>query len=136
MIWERLSFIRIPMSLCLLMVLILSIWATVRTLRSETAAELKTKVWVDAVFIWGFLAFLSGLLGTSVGLIRAFQGAEAAGTFWSPLAAPGIVPATLSPTLGTAIFGLAAFVWFLLQHRWRLLRAEIPAGEEPEAAVA
>ena len=133
MIWERLGFIRFPMLLCLLVVLALVIWAGVKVLRSETATELKTKVWIDAVLIWGFFAFLTGLLGTTVGLIQAFQGAEAAGTFWSPAAAGGIVIATLSPTLGTVILGFAGFVWFLLQHRWRLLRAELADGPKIEA---
>lgn len=124
MIWERLGFVRWPMSLCLLLVIVLALWASLSLFRSGASPSLKTKVWIDAVGVWGFLAFLTGLLGASTGLILALQGAERAGTMASPEAASGLVIATLSPSLGTTIFGVAAFVWFLLQLRWRLLRAD------------
>jgi len=125
MIWERLGFVRWPMSLCLLMVIVLAIWASLSLYRNGANPSPKTKVWIDAVGVWGFLAFLSGLLGASAGLILALQGAERAGTMASPEAAPGLVIATLSPSLGTTIFGAAVFVWFLLQLRWRLLRTDV-----------
>jgi len=124
MIWERLGFVRWPLSLCLLMVIVFALWASLSLARGGARPSLRTKVWIDAVGVWGFLAFLSGLLGASAGMILALQGAERAGTMASPEAASGLVIATLSPSLGTAIFGISVFVWFLLQLRWRLLRAE------------
>ena len=123
MIWSRLGFIRWPLSLCLLMVIIFALMAAVALHRSGGSHNLKTKIWIDAVAVWGFLAFLSGLLGASVGLILALQGAERAGTMASPQAASGLVVATLSPSLGTTIFGVAVVVWFVLQLRWRLAGA-------------
>lgn len=120
MIWARLGFIRWPMSLCLLMVVVFAVWAALALRRGSGT----TKIWIDAVAVWGFLAFLSGLLGASVGLILALQGAERAGTMASPEAASGLVMATLSPSLGTLVFGLSVFAWFLLQLRWRLSAAE------------
>ena len=125
MILERLGFVRWPLSICLVMVIILAGWAALNLVRGGATPTLKTKVWIDAVGVWGFLAFLFGLLGTSVGLILALQGAERAGTMASPEAARGLVIATLSPSLGTTIFAFAVFVWFLLQLRWRLLRAKV-----------
>lgn len=125
MMLERLGFVRWPLTVCLLMVIVLAVWAAVSLIRDGADPTDKTKVWIDAVGVWGFLAFLSGLLGASVGLILALQGAERAGTMASPEAASGLVVATLSPSLGTTIFGAAVFVWFLLQLRWRLLRAHV-----------
>ena len=123
MIWERLLFVRWPLAFCLVMVIGMGIWATLRLLRDGGSPRLETKVWIDAVGVWGFLAFLSGLLGASAGLILALQGAERAGTMASPQAARGLVVATLGPTLGTTVFGVAVIVWFVLQLRWRLGRA-------------
>ena len=124
MMFERLGFARWPLTICLLMVIIVAVWAAVSLFRGGANPSLKTKVWIDAVGVWGFLAFLSGLLGASVGLILALQGAERAGTMASPEAASGLVVATLSPSLGTTIFAFSVFVWFVLQLRWRLLRAD------------
>jgi len=124
MILARLGFIRWPLSLCLLMVIVFTLVAIVALARGESVRSVKTKIWIDAVGVWGFLAFLSGLLGASAGLILALQGAERAGTMASPEAAAGLVIATLSPSLGTTIFGVAVFVWFLLQLRWRLAGAD------------
>lgn len=125
MIWERLGFIVWPLALSFVMVSVLAVWMSIRLFRSGAVADLKTKVWIDAVGVWGLLAFLSGLLGASVGLIVALQSVERAGAFVPTEAAGGIFIATLSPSLGTTIFGFAVFAWFLLQLRWRLLRAEV-----------
>ena len=123
MIWERLGFVRWPMAVCLLMVILFSVWAFIALARDRGQATLKTKIWIDAVGVWGFLAFLTGLLGTSVGLIFALQGIERAGAVFSREAAPGFVIATVSPTLGTAIFGAAVLCWFVLQLQWRRRQA-------------
>ena len=123
MIWERLGFIRWPMAVCLLMVIVFAVWASFSLARDGKRATPGTRIWIDAVGVWGFLAFLTGLLGASVGLIRALQGMERAGAVLSREAAPGFVIATISPTLGTAIFGTAVLVWFLLQVRWRRVQA-------------
>ena len=124
MILERLGFVQWPLTICFLMVIIAAAWAGLRLLRDGAHPSVQTKVWIDAVGVWGFLAFLSGLLGASAGMILALQGAERAGTMGSPEAASGLVIATLSPSLGTTIFAFSVFVWFLLQLRWRLLRAD------------
>lgn len=124
MIFARLGFVRWPLTICILMVTIAAVWAAVSLIRGGANPTLKTKVWIDAVGVWGFLAFLVGLLGASVGLILALQGAERAGTMASAEAASGLVVATLSPSIGTTIFAIAVVLWFFLQLRWRLLRAE------------
>jgi len=124
MIWARVGFVRWPLSLCLLMVIVFTLIAVAALAKSGGARKTRTKIWIDAVGVWGFLAFLSGLLGASVGLIQALQGAERAGTMASPEAAAGLVMATVSPSLGTTVFGVAVFFWFLLQLRWRLAGAD------------
>ena len=130
MVWARLGFVRWPLSLCLLMVVVFTLIAVATLARSGGARSIKTKIWIDAVGVWGFLAFLSGLLGASVGLIRALQGAERAGTMASAEAAAGLVMATVSPSLGTAVFAVAVLVWFLLQLRWRLAGADAAVGAD------
>lgn len=131
MILSRMGIFQWPLTVCFLMVAVLTVWAAVQLLRDGATPTLRTKAWIDAVRVWGFLAFLVGLTGASVGMIFALQGAERAGTMASPEAARGLVIATITPSLGTMVFALAVFVWFVLQLRWRLLRANLSGLVSP-----
>ena len=77
--------------------------------------------------VWGFLAFLTGILGGVVGIIFSFQAIEAAGAFVGTAIAPGAKMTLLSLGFGTMICGCAVVLWYSLQLRWRLLQA---ASEE------
>ncbi len=126
-LWISLGFIRWPLLLAAVAVFALSIWSASRLFRPDPRADLRTKAWVDAVFFWGGFAFLSGILGTVVGVIIASQSIEAAGQVSTSLVWGGIKIALLSSALGGLILGVAALSWFALQLRWRLLVADAAA---------
>lgn len=127
--WEAIGFFRWPMSLCFLAVIVLGLWSALKLFRVEASPKLRTKVWLDGVLVWGFLAFLSGILGGVVGIILSIQSIEAAGAFVGTAAAPGAKMTLLSLLFGTTILGFALLLWYVLQLRWRLLQAASAEAE-------
>ncbi|HSM59683.1 MAG TPA: MotA/TolQ/ExbB proton channel family protein [Longimicrobiales bacterium] len=130
-IWRDMGFIRWPLFLSVLVVVALSVWSTLRLFRPGAAAEPRTKAWVDAILFWGGFALISGVLGTLVGIIIAAQSIEAAGQISTTLVWGGIKVAMLSSVFGILILAGASLVWFVLQLRWRLLRAAAAPGGWP-----
>jgi len=122
--WEAIGFFRWPMSLCFFLVVLLGLWSALKLFRPEASPELRLKAWLDGVLVWGFLAFLNGILGGVVGIILSLQAVEAAGAFQGTAMAPGIKMTLLSIFFGTLILGLAVLLWYVLQLRWRFLQAE------------
>ena len=127
-LWIALGFIRWPLALAAVIVMVLSVWSATRLFGSKPQADLRTKAWVDAVFFWGGFAFIVGILGTVIGVIIASQSIEAAGSISTSLVWGGIKVALLSSALGALILSLASLSWFALQLRWRLLVADAAAG--------
>lgn len=121
--WEAIGFFRWPMSLCFFLVVLLGLWSALKLFRPGASPELRTKAWLDGVLVWGFLAFLNGILGGVVGIILSIQSVEAVGAFQGTAMAPGIKMTLLSILFGTMILGFAVLVWYVLQFRWRLLQA-------------
>lgn len=121
--WEAIGFFRWPMSLCFLMAVLLGLWSALKLYRPGASPELRTRAWLDGVLVWGFLAFLNGILGGVVGIILSLQAVEAAGAFLGTAMAPGVKMTLLSILFGTMILGFAVLVWYVLQLRWRLLQA-------------
>ena len=121
--WEAIGFFRWPMSLCFLAVAILGLWSALKLFRIGASPELRTKAWLDGVLVWGFLAFLNGILGGVVGIILSIQSIEAAGAVVGTAMAPGMKMALLSLVFGTMVLGFAVLLWYVLQLRWRLMRA-------------
>ena len=130
MIWEAIGFIRWPLTLSFLAVVLLALWSAVRLFRPGASPDLRTKAWLDAILFWGGFALISGVLGTLIGIIIASQAIEAAGDVSTTLVWGGIKVAMLSSAFGTMILGFAALLWFVLQLRWRLLLAQV---EDPKA---
>ncbi len=87
-------------------------------------AGLVAKTWVDAILFWGGFAAITGMLGSIVGVIIAFQSIEAAGEVSATLIAGGIKVALLSSSFGVLVLGFAALLWFGLQFKWRMLQAD------------
>ena len=123
-LWTDLGFIRWPLALSVVAVLLLTAWSTYKLFRSDARPDLRTKAWLDAILFWGGFALLSGVLGTLIGIIIASQSIEAAGEVHPTLVWGGIKIAVLSSALGALILALASLVWFGLQLRWRLLVAD------------
>lgn len=121
---QMVGFWRWPLVVCFGLVVALGLWSAARLFRSGGSPDPRTRVWVDATLFWGLFALVCGALGSVMGVIRAFQGFETAGTFMSPLVAPGVVMATVTPLLGLSVLAVAALLWFFLQLRWRLLAIE------------
>ena len=127
--WEAIGFTRWPMSFCFVLLAILGLWSALKLFRPGALPDLRTKAWLDGVLVWGFLAFLIGLLGAVIGIILVFQSIEAAGAVRPTVMAPGIKVTLLSSGFGTMTFGFAVFFWFILQLRWRLLQAALADAE-------
>lgn len=125
--WEAIGFFRWPMALCFFLVVLLGLWSALKLLRHGASPELRTKAWLDGVLVWGFLAFLNGILGGVVGIILSIQAVEAAGAFLGTAVAPGIKMTLLSVFFGTFILLFAVLIWYVLQLRWRFMQA-VEAG--------
>ena len=122
-IWVNMGFIRYPMGFSLLVVVLLAAWTAVRLFRRDATPDLRTKAWLDAVLFWGGFAMVAGILGTLVGIMIAAQSIEAAGDVSTTLVWGGIKVALSTSAFGALILGFAGLLWFVLQLRWRLMRA-------------
>ncbi len=129
-VWIELGFIKWPLTFSLMAVIGLALMSAATLFGRNATAGLVAKTWVDAILFWGGFAFISGMLGSIVGVIIAFQSIEAAGEVSATLVAGGIKVALLSSVAGVMILGFAALLWFALQFRWRVLQAN-----EVEAAL-
>ena len=127
--WEAMGFARWPMAFCFVVLVVLGLWSALKLFRPGASPELRTKAWLDGVPVWGFLAFLNGLLGAVIGIILTFQNIEAAGAVRATLIAPGAKMVLLNMAFGTMALGFAVFLWFILQLRWRLLQAALADAE-------
>jgi len=105
------------------MVIAMGFWSASKLIRPGASADRRTRISIDATLFWGRFASIVGGIGAVVGLIRTFQGYEAAGRFASGPVAQGLVMLCLSALLGLSILAVAALLWFFLQLRWRLLEA-------------
>ncbi len=128
MIWNDIGFIRWPLTFSLMAVIGLGLMSAATLFGRNATAGLVAKTWVDAILFWGGFSAISGMLGSIVGVILAFQSIEAAGEMVPTLMAGGIKVALLSSSLGVLILGFAALLWFALQFRWRMLQADEVEG--------
>lgn len=122
--WEAMGFFRWPITLCLVIVVVFGLRSAFKLFLPGATPDSRTKAWLDGILPWGFLAFLSGILGSVVGIILAIQAVEAVGEFRGTAMAPGIKLTLLSMGFGTLVCVVAVFVWWVLQLRWRLLEAD------------
>jgi len=123
------GFIRWPLTFSLMAVIGLGLMSVATLFGRNAAAGLVAKTWVDAILFWGGFAAISGLLGSIIGVIIAFQSIEAAGEVSATLVAGGIKVALISSAMGVLILGFAAVLWFTLQFRWRVLQADEMEGQ-------
>ncbi len=123
MIWNEVGFIRWPLTFSVMAVIGLGLMSTTMLFGRTATAGLVTKTWIDAILFWGGFAAISGMLGSIIGVIIAFQSIEAAGEVEATLVAGGIKVALLSSSMGVLILGFAALLWVALQFRWRMLQA-------------
>ena len=123
MIWNDVGFIRWPLTFSLFAVVGLGLMSAATLFGRNSTAGLVAKTWVDAILFWGGFAAISGVLGSIIGVIVAFQAIERVGEVEATLVAGGVKVALLSSGLGVMILGFAALLWFALQFRWRLLQA-------------
>ena len=122
-LFADLGFIRWPMTFSLLAVLVLSAWSAWKLLYAGGPADMRQKVWIDAILFWGVFAGISGALGLLVRVIVTAQRIEATGSIDTVLLWGGIKVALLISALGVMILALGAISWFVLQLRWRILAA-------------
>lgn len=123
-IWEAMGFIRWPMSVSTLLVVVIGIWSAIQLSTTSGASSMRTKVWIDSVLFWGGFTTIAGVLGTLVGIVIAAQSIEAAGTISTPLVWGGIKVALLSAVFGILVLACSSLLWFGLNTRWRLNRAD------------
>jgi len=112
------------LALCFVLVLVLALWSAWKLFRPGALPDAGVKIWVDATLFWGVFGLIISGIGALVGVIEALQGIEATGRFLTPQSAPGIKLAVLSSLSGVLILAVAAFLWFFLQLKWRLLKVQ------------
>lgn len=122
-LWNDVGFIRYPLAFSMIVVVVLSLVSAVRLMENGAQASPLTKTWLDSILFWGGFAAISGVLGSLVGIIIAFQSIEKAGAVQATLVAGGVKVALLSSTFGVLTLAFAALLWFVLQLRWRALAA-------------
>ncbi len=127
--WNDVGLIRWPLAFSFMAVIGLGLMSAATLFGRNATAGLVAKTWVDAILFWGGFAAISGMLGSIIGVIIAFQSIEAAGEVEATLVAGGIKVALLSSSMGVLILGFAALLWFALQFRWRVLQADEVEGE-------
>lgn len=123
-LWQAIGFIRYPLALSVLIVLVLTAYSAARLFRGGATADPMTKTWLDAILFWGGFALVTGVLGTLVGIVVAAQSIEAAGAVSSTLVWGGVKVALYSSVFGLLVLATASLLWFGLQLRWRYLVSE------------
>ncbi len=122
--WTQIGHIRIPLAFCLLAVFALGAYSLQRLRAADRLPMAETRTWIDSTLFWGGFAFVTGILGTLVGVVQAAQAIEASGGGVSQsLIWGGLKVSTLSSVVGTIILAIAALVWFGLRFRWRMMVA-------------
>lgn len=117
------GYMMYPLTFTCLVIIALASYSSVRLLRPSAGADLKSKVFVDAILFGGGFAAIIGVLGTLVGIVVTDQAIEAAGYISTTLVAAALRVALLTSAFGVLILAGSAVVWFALQLRWRLLEA-------------
>lgn len=122
-LWIDMGVIRWPLLLTFLAVVALAVRSAAALYGPGAIADLRTRAWVDAVLFWGGFAFLTGVLGTLVGVTIAAGALERLGDIPAGLVWGGMKVALISSVAGMLILALASLAWFGLQLRWRMLLA-------------
>lgn len=123
LLWQNIGFIRWPMAFAILWIIGLSAYSAAQLFRPGAAATVRNKAWLDGILFWGAFTAVTGVLGSLVGVIVAFQSIEMAGAVSPTLVAGGAKVALLSSALGFLTLGAASIGWYFMQMRWRLLQA-------------
>ncbi len=122
-LWVQMGWIGYPLALCCFVIFALTSYSTVQLFRPSAWAELRTKVFIDAILFWGGFTLIVGFLGTMIGLVVSAQSIEAAGTVSTTLVWGGIRVSLLCSVFGILVLAASSLTWFALQLRWRLLGA-------------
>jgi len=122
-LFHQMGFMAYPLAFSCVAILALTSYSTVRLFRPSAWADLRSKVFVDAILCWGGFAAILGMLGTLVGVVVSAQSIELAGGVSTVLAWGGIKVAVLTSVFGVLILAGSSMAWFGLQFRWRLLEA-------------
>ena len=128
-IWWSMGFMRYPLAFTCVVIFALTSYSGVRLFRPSAWADLRSKVFVDAILFWGGFATIIGMLGTLIGVVITAQSIEVAGGVSTTLAWGGIKVALLTSAFGVLILAGSSLVWFALQLRWRLLDASAAREE-------
>lgn len=122
--WQQIGIIRFPLAFCLLAVLGLGIYSLRRLSAAEGVPPVETGTWIDSVLFWGGFAFITGVLGSLIGVVVAAQAIEDGGGGVSQaLIWGGLKVSMLSSVVGTLILAVSALIWFALHFRRRMMVA-------------
>lgn len=120
-LWEAMGFIRYPLTFSSMVILALVLYSSVRLFEGDARTLPMTRTWTDAVLFWGGFAFITGVLGTLLGIVLAAQSIEQAGTVSPMLVWGGIKVALYSSVFGLLVLAASSLAWFALHLRWRAL---------------
>lgn len=120
-LWELMGFIRYPLTLSSVIIVVLVLYTTVRLFEGDARPLPMTKTWMDSVLFWGGFSLVTGILGTLVGIVLAAQSIEYAGSVSPTLVWGGIKVALYSSVFGLLVLAVSSLAWFALNLRWRHL---------------
>ena len=69
----------------------------------------------------GLFALFTGIFGTCIGLVQAFDAIEEMGEVSQAIRAGGLKVSSITTLYGMSIFALAAIIWFFLNQRYQSL---------------
>jgi hypothetical protein len=121
--WQNIGVIRFPMAFAMLWIVGLCLYSAGQLFRPGARASLRNRAWLDGILFWGAFTAVTGVLGSLVGIIVAFQSVEQAGFVSPTLIAGGAKVALLSSALGFLVLGAASIGWYFMYMRWRILQA-------------
>lgn len=122
-LWESIGHIRYPLALSSAITLALILYSSVRLFEGDARPLPMTRTWTDSILFWGGFAFITGVLGTLVGIVLAAHSIEQAGTVSPSLVWGGIKVALYSSVVGLLVLAASSLAWFALHLRWRVLVA-------------
>ncbi|MCD6201328.1 MAG: MotA/TolQ/ExbB proton channel family protein [Bacteroidales bacterium] len=105
------------LSLCLLIMLVLSVYYGVLVFRSESSSREMLRHRLTYIKSAGLLSLVIGILGQLIGLYSAFCKIQAVGSVSQSVLASGIKVSMITTLYGMIIFILSYLIWLILDSK-------------------
>ena len=105
------------LSICLLSVIILTLWYGRQVLKKEITGDLRHRL--TYIRSAGLLALVLGILGQLIGLYEAFSQIQKVGGVSQEMLAGGLRVSMITTLYGMIIFVISYLIWWVLDARFR-----------------